>query len=699
MNFLSPWFLLGALAVAGPVLFHLIRRVARERTLFSSIMFLRPTPPRVTRRRKLEHLWLLLLRCLVLLLLAAAFARPFFAKQTAPPVQKTEARQIVLLVDTSASMRREGVWEKARARAESYLDKASPADQIAVLTFDRRPYTLFNFAEWSSWSVDQRTALARTRLSSASPGWMGTHFGLALTSAAEQFVADAAQDKPTSHRELVLITDLQEGGKLDGLQGHDWPNGMKVTIENIEAKHRSNAGLEILNESGASAGEEKNIHVRVTNARDSVQEKLRLIWSTVDGTSPSTEPMEIYLPPGQSRSFATPKITTAISIAQLQLSDDEESFDNISYYAAPETEHVVISYFGLESANDPEKLRYYLQRVFSGTARRQLQLVRPSTNSTFSAELLNQSSFAVIADKLSAQEASATREWLSNGKSALLVLTDTQMAPTLAALAGLPEIQITEASSDYALLGEINFMHPLFAPFADPRFSDFTHIHFWKHRRWEIPTSVPAQVLARFDDNSPALVQLSVGKGNLLVLTAGWNPADSQLAVSSKFPPLMQVMLDWSGATTPMRFQFETGDSIPSPVSAKNGSVEWQRPGGKKEMLAAGIAFTLTDSPGIYTATAPGKQWNFAVNLPLDESRTAPLSPDEFARLGVPLQTTAEDSVALAQARQQHLEQTELENRQKLWRWIIAGILVITFAEILLSGWLAHRSKPMEVAA
>ena len=83
MSFLTPWFLLGALAVAGPVLFHLIRRSARERMPFSSLLFLRPTPPRATRRRKLEHIALLLLRCLGLLLLAAGFARPFFPKGNA----------------------------------------------------------------------------------------------------------------------------------------------------------------------------------------------------------------------------------------------------------------------------------------------------------------------------------------------------------------------------------------------------------------------------------------------------------------------------------------------------------------------------------------------------------------------------------------------------------------------------------------
>jgi len=122
-----------------------------------------------------------------------------------------------------------------------------------------------------------------------------------------------------------------------------------------------------------------------------------------------------------------------------------------------------------------------------------------------------------------------------------------------------------EAGGDYALLGQIDFTHPLFAPFADPRFSDFSHIHFWKHRRVEFPATAKIRVLAKFDDGSPALAQIPVGQGNLLVLASGWNPADSQLAVSSKFPPLMQTLLDWSGAAILTRLQFSTGDAIPAP--------------------------------------------------------------------------------------------------------------------------------------
>src|SRR6185369_972006 len=102
---------------------------------------------------------------------------------------------------------------------------------------------------------------------------------------------------------------------------------------------------------------------------------------------------------------------------------------------------------------------------------------------------------------------------------------------------------------------------------------------------------------------------------------------------------------------------------------------------------------------GVYTATFRGRQYHYAVNLPLDESRTAALAPDELARLGVPLQTTVQLSAAQTQARERHLQQTELENRQKLWRWLIAGALAVTLGEILLGGRLARRVATMEVAA
>jgi hypothetical protein len=191
------------------------------------------------------------------------------------------------------------------------------------------------------------------------------------------------------------------------------------------------------------------------------------------------------------------------------------------------------------------------------------------------------------------------------------------------------------------------------------------------------------------------LAQVPIGKGNLLVLASGWNPADSQLAVSSKFPPLLQTMLAWSGASAPARFQFRAGDTIPAPISS-GSPVQWIKPDGKLSTSTAGAAFEEADTPGIYTAKWGGQERLFAVNIPLEESRTAPISQDELARLGVPLGLDNAQVAAIAQVHQQHLQDTELENRQKLWRWLIVAALAVTFAEITLSGWLSRRVTSAE---
>jgi DNA-binding transcriptional regulator of glucitol operon len=40
-----------------------------------------------------------------------------------------------------------------------------------------------------------------------------------------------------------------------------------------------------------------------------------------------------------------------------------------------------------------------------------------------------------------------------------------------------------------------------------------------------------------------------------------------------------------------------------------------------------------------------------------------------------------------------------LENRQKLWRWLIVGLLGVALVEIVLGGWLVRRVKAPEVVS
>src|SRR5947209_11195957 len=78
MSFLAPLFLFGLAALAIPILIHLIQRERKRVVAFPSLMFLRRIPYQSVRRRSIRHWFLLCMRALALMLLVAAFARPFF---------------------------------------------------------------------------------------------------------------------------------------------------------------------------------------------------------------------------------------------------------------------------------------------------------------------------------------------------------------------------------------------------------------------------------------------------------------------------------------------------------------------------------------------------------------------------------------------------------------------------------------------
>ncbi|RYD69496.1 MAG: VWA domain-containing protein, partial [Verrucomicrobiaceae bacterium] len=241
MSFLAPLFLFGALAIGAPILFHLIRRHTREIIPFSSLMFLQPTPPRVNRRSKLENLWLLLLRCLALLLLALCFARPFVQKQENSAAQAGNISRTVVLLDTSASMRREDLWQQAQSRLEAVARRATPADEVALLAYDRGVRTLVTFEDWKKTPEQERPALTTQRAGSLAPTWSGTALGPAVLNAVE--LLESASAGSGTRGEVVIISDLQEGSRLEGLQGFPWPRDLRVTLERVEAKGLQNASV------------------------------------------------------------------------------------------------------------------------------------------------------------------------------------------------------------------------------------------------------------------------------------------------------------------------------------------------------------------------------------------------------------------------------------------------------------------------
>jgi len=691
MSFLAPLFLLGGAAIAAPILFHLIRRTSKEKQPFSSLMFLQPSPPRVTKRSRLENLLLLLLRCAVLALLALGFARPFIPKPVEVSNDPNAGRKIVVMVDASASMKREGIWGQARERVGDVLAGVGRADRVALYVFDRTVRRLVSFEQWSQRSEGQRISLAEEQLAGVSPSWAGTRLGNALISAVEALEEADSEDSAAQWggaREIVLVSDLQDGADLDAIQAYEWPEGVGLRVEPIKAAKSTNAGLQLVAErsDGPRSQEGQGPRVRISNAADSQREQFQVGWVSGDSSDFLGSAADAYVPPGQSRVVQLPKAPSGVKDARIRLTGDDETFDNTVWRVEPKAQTVPVFYLGSESETDLEQPLFYLKRAFQESKLEKIEVVARPAETPVAEVDLERSRLVVAARALVGGEAATLKAFAQRGGTVLVLLKSADDAAVIGALTGGAFPKTEEAKvSQYAMLGEIDFEHPLFAPFADPRFSDFTKIRFWKRRKLDFEALADARVIARFDDDDPAVTEISLGQGMLLVLSAGWHPADSVLARSSKFVPLMYALLENSGAIRAQVSQVSVGDEIAIDAGPGGKPVRIVKPDGATVEVGAGVKFADTDQPGVYTTMVGEATRQFAVNLAPGESRTAAIDVEDLPVRGASV-SAPELTPEQSEARKRLLLKSQLESQQKLWRWLVIAALLALIAESFVAG-------------
>lgn len=692
MGLLHLVYLGGLAAISLPLLFHLIRRTPRGRQAFSSLMFLSPSPPRVTRRSRLDHLLLLFVRAAILSLLAFAFARPFFRASALLPLSELPRRRIAILLDVSASMRRGDLWRQAVAKAEDVLDDLGLTDDAALFTFGDGVQTAVDFAASSGGTPASQRDLIRRRLSEIGPGWQATDLGSALTAVANELNAPRDDDAASAEPQLVLISDLQEGARTDALQSYSWPERIPAVVHLVAPSQATNATLRLLADEAGRA--EAQPRVRVANAANSTGEEFSVEWALAEQGAAAGDALPIYVPAGQSRVIRLPRPKGAEAADRIVLHGDDAEFDNVHYAGAPRIEEVQAVYLGGESADDPQGLRYYLQLALADAPLRKIELRAVGAGKPLELSGEQRPKLVVATERLTPQAAEQIAEYVRSGGMLLAVLKDRELGESLAPIfAGLTfEDAATSETSGYALLGEIDFTHPLFVPFASPRYSDFTKIHFWKHRPMTLSPDASAKVLARFDNRRPALIEQALGSGRAILFASGWQPADSQLALSTKFVPLIQGIVDLACGGQGETANLTVGESLPLPERSAEQQAAVLKPNGQQVKLASdAVRFEETDLPGLYRLQIGDEEYRFAANLASAESNTAPLEAAQLEQLGVRLANRLTRAEQAEQLRQQR--DLELESRQKVWRWLIVAALAAIIFETWLAGWTARRIR------
>jgi len=123
MNFLNPLFLLGLLAVAVPVIIHLINLQRPQKVAFSTLSFFNELRKSTIRRIRIKQYLLLALRTLAIFFLALALARPFLPPTITGSVSSGESRSVAILIDNSASMSRVGTDGPLIEQAKDIVDR------------------------------------------------------------------------------------------------------------------------------------------------------------------------------------------------------------------------------------------------------------------------------------------------------------------------------------------------------------------------------------------------------------------------------------------------------------------------------------------------------------------------------------------------------------------------------------------------
>jgi len=626
MAFLAPFFLIGLAAIALPVLLHLRKNRPKQTVEFSSLMFLEESPPITRTRARLQDLLLLFLRCLAIALLILAFARPFFPV-TEQAATVDGAAMNFILIDASASMRGEPS-ERALKIAETLIDGFSEKDWIAVAGFSNKLKPLLDPERARSLAPGERKSSARAALAAMKADWQSTRLDTALLAA----LAAAGQD---STLRIHLIGDLQKGSTLERLRGEVWPGAVQIIPHPVPpAAGWTNAGIHVL------PLEKQVQRVRLINSQGSAKSDFKLTWQGV------AESLQVSVPAGESAVFDAP--SSLPPVGKITLTGDDFCYDNEAFWTTPARPVAKVWYPEQTLAADPKESAYFLNRALQSTPDYAVEIVATRPGDPPALTIL---SGPAEVDSL-----------LKAGGNVLFTVRDAASAKAIGEIIGGPSGEAREAVvNGHALFGEIDFKSAVFAQFADARYADFSRIRIWKYRVLPTEITTRGQVLARFDTGDPAWLGFTIGSGTLHVLTTTWRPDDSQLALTTKFPPLLHSLLSHSALRHGQRGPLTIGD-------------------------AAEIS---TDAPGIYQNGST----SIAVQLAPAESELTPMLESELRTLGIPLDPPQDLARAAASAKQ--FSNAEQESRQRLGWWLLVCAASFILLETLWAGFASKSLTPV----
>ncbi len=199
MSFLNPALLMGAFALAIPIIVHLLNRRRFKRIKWAAMRFLEVSLERNQRRMKVEDWILLLLRLAIVALIVLALSRPASSWIKSTGLGSTVAASII--VDSSASMQ--------RIDQDSTLTRFQIAKNTAMKALDSIPKGSSSsvlFAANSQGLGIKEPSHDKKRITNTINDAKSSDRGSDLFPAIQASI-NSLNNSPSTQRELIIITD------------------------------------------------------------------------------------------------------------------------------------------------------------------------------------------------------------------------------------------------------------------------------------------------------------------------------------------------------------------------------------------------------------------------------------------------------------------------------------------------------------
>lgn len=628
MTFLAPVVLVGLAAAGIPVAIHLLNKSQVKVMRWAAMQFLLETLRKNERKMKIEDLLLLILRCLIIALLALAFARPAI-EGIGRVLSGMGPVSVMIVMDRSASMAyndgQETRLDAAKRAAIKLLDSFAAESTSGLVLAGGEPDAVIPSPSNDAPLIKRRIQLVECDADKSD------------LYPAVRLAAEALQEEKQARRQVHIFSDgsaaaWNRASEISRLAGEN--PGIEFVFHAVGAKETDNTSITSVKteEANPLAGESLPVIVTIKNWGTEPVRDIRMT-ARVDRGSPQAEELVSEMGAGEERNVVlNVKLDQpGFHTIEVNTPPDRIPADNTRALAVQTLDRPNILVVSDERAKGSgPSSSFFLSQALLPIPREQLSRaplsIAEKTPQSLPSLKLAEYNLLVICDPrdpAAMGDVQALLDYVQGGGNLLILPGDNAAARTSpwpeAWNVLLPAVatRVENAPKDKVSFGvqTKGFVHPVLAPWNDPAMGSLASVSV--SRRFPLQPSktskdgnAPQTVLA-FKDGKPALIEWKLGDGHVALAAFPFQSGWTNFHLHPSFLAIIQRLAGsyFSGLAHNLNIGPNAGFSYQVPVDAVGKPFHVRRPDGQAPRAGGQVEarddvgwlqFRDTASPGPY---------------------------------------------------------------------------------------------------